>query len=62
MLFPIVLIAAHILPLGALLYFLTRVSLQLPDDLRSFDVIGSMVAGLVLIAVMLALPHWGFGR
>lgn len=55
-------IAAHLLALGALIYFARRIWRALPGDVRSPDVVGCVITGLILLAVMFALPHWGFGQ
>jgi O-antigen/teichoic acid export membrane protein len=55
-------IAVHLLALFALAFAALWMWRRLPDYDRSRDVILAMVIGLTLVAVMFALPHWGFGH
>jgi hypothetical protein len=54
--------AVHLIAICALALMARWMFKRLPDYDRSHDVIGAIVIGVFLIAVMFALPHWGFGR
>jgi hypothetical protein len=58
----IVATAVHLLALCALAFAARWAWRRLPDYDRSRDVIVAVVIGLILVAVMFALPHWGFGH
>ena len=58
----LVAITLHLIGICALAFTARWMLGRLPEDDRSYDVVGATVIGLILIAVMFALPHWGFGR
>jgi hypothetical protein len=58
----IIAIVVHLVALAAIAFMARWIWKRLPDYNRSRDVVAAMVISLILVAIMFALPHWGFGR
>jgi glutamine cyclotransferase len=62
MLFILAVAAVHLVVISAALFGAWKIWQRFPHDLRSFDLGLALLASVILLAVMIALPHWGFGR
>jgi hypothetical protein len=62
MLFIGAVIAVHVIVLSAVAAGAWILWRRLPGQLRSLDIALTMLASVALLAVMIALPHWGFGQ
>lgn len=55
-------IALHLIAICVLAFTARWMLRRLPEDDRTYDVVGATVIGLILVGVMYGLPHWGFGH